>query len=206
MKTKNILFIVIVIITMVIIYYSFSGSENSETYVANIQKMRKEKDYDMRTASDSPFANDTVHTFQGLQYFPIDAAYRVQARLTPIEQRKTITLPTSDGKEKNYLEYAYAEFEMQGQQNKLLILEIMDMGPYRGTLFLAFADQTSALETYGAGRYLDVKKLPGSTSITLDFNEAYNPYCSYNDDFSCPFPPKENLLNIRIEAGEKTYH
>jgi uncharacterized protein len=206
MKTKNILLVVTVIISLVIIYYSFSGSENSEAYVASIQKMREEKDNDMRTSSDSPFAKDTTHTFKGLQYFPIDAAYRVQALLTPIQQKKAVTLPTSDGKEKSYLEYAYAEFEMQGQQNKLLILEIMDMGPYRGTLFLAFADQTSAIETYGAGRYLDVKKLPGSSSVTLDFNEAYNPYCAYNDEFSCPFPPKENILNIRIEAGEKTYH
>src|SRR5687768_9236913 len=110
MRTKNILMVVLVVVTLVIIYYSFSGNENSETYVANIQKMREEKDNDMRTASDSPFVNDTTHTFQGLQYFPIDAAFMVQARLTPIEQKKSVTLPTSDGKEKSYLEYAYAEF------------------------------------------------------------------------------------------------
>jgi uncharacterized protein (DUF1684 family) len=62
------------------------------------------------------------------------------------------------------------------------------------------------LETYGAGRYLDIKKTPGATSITLDFNEAYNPYCAYNDSFSCPFPPKENILHVAILAGEKNYH
>ncbi len=206
MKINNIIIIGIVIIAVVSIYYSFSGGENSEAYVASIQTLRKEKDHNMRTASDSPFANDTANTFKGLNYFPIDATYRIQARLTPIEQKKTISLPTSDGKQKSYLEYAYAEFEMQGERNKLLILEIMDMGPYRGTLFLAFADKTSAIETYGAGRYLDIKKLPGSTSVTLDFNEAYNPYCAYNNNFSCPFPPPENIVNIHIEAGEKTYH
>jgi hypothetical protein len=73
-------------------------------------------------------------------------------------------------------------------------------------LFLAFGDETSARETYGAGRYLDVKKVPGSSTITLDFNLAYNPYCAYSDGFSCPLPPKENLLSIAINAGEKTYH
>jgi uncharacterized protein (DUF1684 family) len=206
MKTKNILLAVAVVAVLVTIYYSFSGNQNSEAYIASVETLRKEKDHNMRTASDSPFANDSIDSFKGLSYFPIDAAYRIQARLSSIEQKKTISLPTSDGKQKSYLEYAYAEFEMQGERNKLLILEIMDMGPYRGTLFLAFADKTSALETYGAGRYLDIKKIPGSTSVTLDFNEAYNPYCAYNDSFSCPFPPPENLLNIRIEAGEKNYH
>ncbi|HEY3429238.1 MAG TPA: DUF1684 domain-containing protein, partial [Cyclobacteriaceae bacterium] len=187
-------------------YNTFKGDQNSEVYVEKIQKLREEKDHQMRTASDSPFANDSLKNFNGLKYFPVDATYRIQALLTPIENPQPVLLPTSDGKEKSYLEYAYAEFEMQGERNRLLILEIMDNGPYRGTLFLAFADKTSAGETYGAGRYLDVKKLPGSTSVTLDFNEAYNPYCAYNDNFSCPFPPKGNILNIRIEAGEKTYH
>ena len=87
----------------------------------------------------------------------------------------------------------------------MLILEIMDMGPNRGKLFLAFADETSANETYGAGRYLDLKKVPAATSIELDFNLAYNPYCAYNDSYSCPFPPAENILRIAIRAGEKKY-
>src|SRR5688572_13765700 len=206
MKAKSIIIIGIVLIAVVTIYYSFSGSENSEAYVASIQKMRAEKDNTMRNGSDSPFANDSLNSFEGLKYYPIDATYRIQATLTHIENKKAISLPTSDEKQKSYLEYAYAEFEMQGERNKLLILEIMDMGPYRGTLFLAFADKTSAVETYGAGRYLDIKKVPGSTSVILDFNEAYNPYCAYNDNYSCPFPPQENILNIRIEAGEKIYH
>lgn len=206
MKTKNILLAVAVVAVLVTVYYSFSGNQNREAYISSIETVRREKDHNMRTASDSPFANDSISSFKGLNYFTIDATYRIQAQLIPIAQKKTVSLPTSDGKQKGYMEYAYAEFEMQGERNKLLILEIMDMGPYRGTLFLAFADKTSAVETYGAGRYLDIKKIPGSTSVTLDFNEAYNPYCAYNDSFSCPFPPAENLLNIRIEAGEKTYH
>ena len=104
------------------------------------------------------------------------------------------------------MEYVHAEFEIEGEPQKLLILEIVDMGPYRGTLFLAFGDETSARETYGAGRYLNVEKPKGGRkSIELDFNLAYNPYCAYNDTFSCPFPPSENLLSIPIRAGEKNY-
>jgi uncharacterized protein (DUF1684 family) len=82
----------------------------------------------------------------------------------------------------------------------------MDMGPTRGTLFLAFADKTSAVESYGSGRYLEVKKQPGAGSMVLDFNKAYNPYCAYVDGYSCPFPPKENTLDVFVRAGEKNYH
>lgn len=204
MKTKNIILIIVVVTVLVGIYYSLAGGETSAAYIANVEQLRKEKDNNMRNGDDSPFG-DSIE-FKGLTYFPIDSKYRINAKLTEINQKKAIALPTSDGKQKSYLEYAYAEFELDGVRNKLLILEIMDMGPYRGTLFLAFADKTSADETYGAGRYLDVKKLPGATSITLDFNEAYNPYCAYNDNYSCPFPPKENILEVAIRAGEKTYH
>jgi uncharacterized protein (DUF1684 family) len=116
-----------------------------------------------------------------------------------------VVLPTSDGIEKKYLEYAFAEFELDNVLSKLLILEIAE-GEYKGVLFLAFADETSTKETYGAGRYLELKKTPGASSITLDFNEAYNPYCAYSDKFSCPFPPKENLLKVPVRAGEKKYH
>lgn len=205
MKKQNIIIIAIVTIALVSIYYSFQGGQEDDAYAAKIQKLREEKDHYMRTASDSPFS-DSTELFTGLHYYPVNPAYRINARLTPIDQKKAVTLLTSDEKQKSYLEYAYAEFELGGVKNKLLILEIMDSGPYRGTLFLAFADQTSAKETYGAGRYLDIKKVPGSSSITLDFNEAYNPYCAYNDNFSCPFPPQENILSIAIEAGEKNYH
>ena len=203
MKTKNIIVILIIIVVVAGIYYSFSGSETSEVYIAKIEQLRKEKNNSIQEGDDSPFG-DSIE-FKGLKYFPVDGKYRVDARLVEIQQKKPVSLPTSDGKQKTYLEYAYAEFTLEGTKNKLVIQEIMDMGPYRGTLFLAFSDKTSADETYGAGRYLDIKKVPGAKSVTLDFNEAYNPYCAYNDNYSCPFPPKENILTVAIRAGEKTY-
>jgi uncharacterized protein len=204
MKPKSTFFILILIVVVVTLYYSMSDTSSNEQYVAKIEQQRKDKDHYMRTASDSPFA-DSAELFTGLNYYPVNFKYRLNAKLTSIDNKKTVILPTSDGKEKRYLEYAYAEFELEGKKNRLLILEIMDMGPFRGTLFLAFGDNTSGNETYGAGRYLDVKKVPGSTSITLDFNEAYNPYCAYNQNFSCPLPPRENLLEVGVYAGEKNY-
>ena len=205
MKSSHIILIVFVVAVVAFIFYSMQGGQSDEDFAKTIQKEREDKDHFMKTASDSPF-KDSVELFKGLTYFAPNQKYRVNADLKDIDSKKVIVLPTSDGKETRYLEYAYASFGLDGVENKLLILEVMDAGPERGKLFLAFADETSAVETYGAGRYLDIKKVPGSTAITLDFNLAYNPYCAYSDRFSCPFPPKENVLKMAIMAGEKNYH
>ncbi len=204
MKSSTIVLLVLVIGIAGFVIYSISGGQSNEDYAKSIQKEREDKDAFMK-GDESPFM-DSTEVFIGLKYFPPDLKYRVVAQLEPIESKKVVVLPTSDGKEQKYLENARATFGLDGVENKLLILEVMDMGPQRGTLFLAFADETSAQETYGAGRYLDIKKVPGATSITLDFNRAYNPYCAYSDAFTCPFPPKENILKIAIRAGEKIYH
>jgi uncharacterized protein len=205
MKTKNVILLLTVIVLIVIVFYASTGSQDDSAYANGILKEREDKDRFMQTSEESPVAA-TRKDFKGLRYFPPDPQYRIVANLVPVTDKKVTMLSTSDGKTQRYLDYAYATFELNGIENKLLILEIMDMGPFRGKLFLAFGDETSARETYGAGRYLDVQKVPGSKTITLDFNKAYNPYCAYNETFSCPLPPQENLLQVAIKAGEKTYH
>jgi uncharacterized protein len=204
MNKARLIIIVLVVAIVGFTIYSMNSNESPQDYIKSIEQERSEKDKFMLEDAESPFSTEH-EKFKGLKYYPVDPSFKIVARLLPIERKKIITLSTTDGKQKKYLEYAYAEFELQGKSNKLLILEIMDMGPYRGTLFLAFGDETSAKETYGAGRYLDIKKIKGSTTMTLDFNKSYNPYCAYNESFSCPLPPKENLLNIPIKAGEKVY-
>jgi uncharacterized protein len=204
MKSRNVIYIFIAIGVFVLLYYTFQGDQTAEAYREQIQKERKDKDEFMRSADGSPFG-DKKASFTGLKYFPPDLKFRIQADLKPIEKREVVSLITSDANSQSYLTYAWAEFDFENLHNRLLILEVLDEGADRGKLFLAFADQTSANETYGAGRYLDIKKVPGASTITLDFNNAYNPYCAYVDSFSCPFPPPENVLKIAIRAGEMTY-
>ena len=205
MKTKNIILIGVVVVILTSVLYTFMGSQDQSAYNAQIDKEREERDRFMKTSPDSPFAGNPK-SYKGLNYFPADIRYKVTATLTPIKESQPVVLSTSDGKEQHYLPYAYASFDFDGFSNQLLILENMEQGPERGTLFLPFGDGTSAGETYGAGRYLDVAKIPGNNTITLDFNKAYNPYCAYDANFSCPFPPAENLLRPSIRAGEKSYH
>ncbi|HPI81566.1 MAG TPA: DUF1684 domain-containing protein, partial [Cyclobacteriaceae bacterium] len=180
------------------------GSQSSESYLDGIRQYREDKNSQM-VGEGAPFAGKAKE-FTGLKYFDIDPAYRISASLEPVKDRKVVILSTNDGRENRYLEYAWADFAINDVKCRLLILEVMEDGPEKGSLFLAFADETSARETYGAGRYLDINKVPGSSSVLLDFNKAYNPYCAYSDNFSCPFPPKQNILGVPIRAGEKTYH
>lgn len=206
MKKSKAISVIVIAAVAAFVIYSMQGNETtSEDYAAFIQKERTEMETFLKSGTGSPFSQDSI-SFDGLKFFPADVKYRIKAKLKPIDGKKVVLLATSDGKEQKYLEYAFAEFELDGVQNQLLILEVMEMGPQRGKLFLAFSDETSGIETYGAGRYLDVKKVPAAKSVELDFNLAYNPYCAYNDKYSCPFPPKENLLKTAIRAGEMNYH
>jgi uncharacterized protein len=205
MKTKNILLLIVIVVVIITFYYSYTGSQDQSAYVSEIKTEREDRDRYMQTSPESPFKGKP-NEFTALKYFPPDIRYKLTAELIPVKNKKPVTLSTNDGKQRQYVEYAYAEFDLDGYHNKLLILEELDMGPIRGKLFLAFGDETSAGETYGAGRYIDIVKVPGANTITLDFNKAYNPYCAYVEEYSCPFPPAENLLKVAIRAGEKVYH
>lgn len=205
MKPKHIILVLVVIVVTATVLYTVYGTKDQTAYINEINEYRADLENFMRTSPESPFAADPSK-FTGLKFFPADLKYKITANLTPITEKKQVLLATNDGKEQRYREYAYAEFDFGGFRNKLLILESIDKGPSQGKLFLPFGDGTSAETTYGAGRYLDVTKVQGSNTITLDFNKAYNPYCAYSDTFSCPLPPQENLLTVPIQAGEKSYH
>jgi len=204
MKTRTFFILFILAGVSTSLFYIFDGNESTQSYIEEINKERKDKDDLMRAAPDSPFG-DQKGLFTSLKYFPADLKYRIQANLNPVSKREIITLTTNSGESQFYLTYAWAEFDLDNLHHRLLILEMKDSDSPQESLFLAFSDQTNANETYGAGRYLDVKKIPGASTITLDFNKAYNPYCAYSENFSCPFPPRENILTARIMAGEKVY-
>jgi uncharacterized protein (DUF1684 family) len=204
MKTSSVILALVAVSVVIILFYSMSTGVVDKGYAEQVEADREQKNEFMRSDPGSPFASDTA-SFEGLKYFPPDARFKVVADLEYVEDKQVVVLETNDGLQQRYLEYARASFRLDNSEHKLLILEVMESGPFRGTLFLAFADQTSAFETYGAGRYLDVVKTPGATTISLDFNKAYNPYCAYADSYSCPLPPRENILSVAIKAGEMVY-
>lgn len=137
--------------------------------------------------------------FHGLEYFPADEQFRVTARFVSEPRKIPIlnVLGQTDPEECP----GYVVFRLRGQELRLYpVLE----EPGAKELFYIFRDQTAGKETYGAGRFL-YSDLPKDGQVTLDFNKAYNPPCAFTPYATCPLPPKENHLAMRIEAGEKKY-
>lgn len=202
MKKKNIVYTLMAIIALVIISYSM-GIWDSGSYEQQILKAREETDQFMRRSSESPLADQQKRSFRGLEYFPPNPDYIVNAKLVPFQRKTTMTIPTSDNKEVTYIKYAMAEFTIDGTPQSLLLLQSEEENDPKA-LFLAFTDQTSGNETYGGGRYIDLR-LNNDRRVIIDFNKAYSPFCMFNENFSCPFPPQENHLSVAIPAGEKIY-
>lgn len=197
------LIIGVLVVIAIAVMYTLTATDDAEVYVENIQKERERQYKFLRFNIDSPLEEDQKQELKELQYYPIDMAYKIRARMIPVEDPKMIELPMTDGSVEKYLRHSYAAFELNGAQHQLLLLQAAKEADKRN-LFLAFADETSGEETYGGGRYINLRQ-DGKNSITIDFNLAYNPYCAYNPNYACPLPPKENLLEIPIRAGEKDY-
>ena len=139
--------------------------------------------------------------FDGLDYYPVEAAYRIEARWVTYDEPKELDLATAVGTVQTMLVPGRAEFELDGER---LSLEPMLGSLEDESYFFLMRDKTSGKETYGAGRYLYTES-PQDGRIVLDFNKAYNPPCVFTPYATCPLPPPQNRLEIRIEAGEKDY-
>lgn len=138
--------------------------------------------------------------FKGLHWYPVNEAYRVTARFVPYNPPKQIPVPNVLGQVENMPSPGYVAFQLNGKEYRL------DPVAEGGTeLFFIFRDPTSAKETYPSGRFLYAKP-PNDGKVALDFNQAVNPPCAFTPYATCPLPPPQNVLAVRIEAGEKRYH
>jgi uncharacterized protein len=140
--------------------------------------------------------------FKGLEYYPVRPAYRVTAKFTAYNTPRRIPILNVLGQTPEMISPGYVTFVLDG---KRLRLEPVYETDERKDLFFIFRDLTSRDATYPAGRYLHAV-LPQNGEVILDFNKAYNPPCAFTDFATCPLPPKQNHLQVRIEAGELAYH
>jgi len=203
MNTRNIIIVGVLAVIAMAVVYMITNTENEDIYLETIEKERERQFKYLRFNIDSPLTEEQKKELRTLEFYPIDPAYKVRAKMVPVEDKKMLEIPMSDGSVEKYLKHSYAEFEIKGQKVKLLLLQAAKESDKRN-FFLAFADATSGTETYGGGRYLNLRQ-DGKNSITIDFNLAYNPYCAYNPEYACPLPPKENMLDFPLMAGEKDY-
>lgn len=155
----------------------------------------------------SPLSNKDVKSFKGLPFYQWDKNYVVVAALKLTPDAPLFKMETTSNRTPLYQQYAIATFVLNGQKQELKIYQSQDSKfsfDYKDYLFLPFKDTTNGTETYEGGRYVDVfiSNIINNT-IVIDFNKAYNPYCAYNHNYSCPVPPSENHLDIAINAGVK---
>ena len=163
-----------------------------------------------KDASKSPLKKKDLKKFKGLDFFPIDSTFIVTAKLTKIANAPIFEMATTTDRKPLYKEYGLLKFKLKGAETQLTIYQSQDDlrdEKYKNYLFLPFTDDTSGNESYGGGRYMDVmttdEKADGT--ISLNFNNTYNPYCAYNDKYSCPLTPRKNHLDIEIKAGIKVF-
>jgi hypothetical protein len=167
--------------------------------MTELEMFRKEKDDFFGRHPQSPLTREQKRDFHGLNYFPENDALRLEVQAEELPVKERIEMQTSTGDVQVYFRHSRFHFDVDGQDVALTIYE----GAHG--FFLPFVDSLAGKETYGAGRYLEPEPLPGGKFL-VDFNVAYNPYCAYNDAWSCPLTPTENRLKVPVRAGEKIFH
>ena len=165
-----------------------------------LEEFRQAKDHFMGQDPDSPLTQDQQSAFSGLKYFSENSDLQFVLPVEIFDSNETIEMQTSTGDVAVYLRWGQINFEVEGESAQLTIFKDAHGHGY----FLPLTDATSGMETYGAGRYQEINILDDG-KVFVDFNMAYNPYCAYNDSWSCPLTPFENRLNVPIRAGEKTF-
>jgi uncharacterized protein len=168
--------------------------------MSELDDFRRAKDHAFAHGTESPVPDGERDRFEGLSYYSFDPKLRIAVDVEPPDTTEGLTMSTSTGDEVAYRRSGVVRFTVDGQPAQLTLFEDEE----EGELFVPFRDSTSGVETYGAGRYLEVAR-PQGGRVTLDFNYAYNPYCAYSEAYSCPLAPTENWLRVPIRAGEKVY-
>lgn len=191
---KNIIYLILVLST-----FSFVAQSPKK----EIKSFRKELTKQFKSPDDSPILDSVERKeFKNHTFYPINLKYRVKATFKYISDVSTFEMKTSTTRLPKYRRYGIVSFEIDKIQYELTLYQREGAEKGEG-LFLPFTDATNGETTYGGGRYIDVK-IPKTDSIIIDFNQSYNPYCLYSSLFSCPIPPQENDLDVKIEAGIKS--
>jgi len=158
-------------------------------------------------SAHSPLLEKDRISFEGHDFFEIDPSFYVNAKFKRTKNEAVFEMKTSTTRRPAYKKYGEIKFKINGKKFKLNVYQnqrLINNKLYEDHLFLPFTDLTNGEESYGGGRYIDLTK-PESKTMIVDFNKAYNPYCCYNSGYSCPIPPKENHLDIKVTAGVKAF-
>ena len=175
--------------------------------LASILAFQEKLNQEFRDPKTSPLPDRYRKDFEALDFFAPDTTYTVWAKLTRTPDAVPFLMPTNTDRLSKELVYGTLTFTLKGKSYQLEVYQneelLLEEG-FEDYLFLPFTDATNGKETYGGGRYIDLR-IPEADSIKIDFNMAYNPYCAYNKKYSCPLVPAVNALKVPVYAGVKAF-
>ena len=192
----------------IILFLFCFTSSYAQKDVAAAEKFQSELNKSYADSLKSPLMKDDLKQFKGLDFYPIDEKYIVEAIFIRTKKEKSFKMKTTTSRTPIYKKYGEFHFSIDGKESKLNVYQNADLKKkpgYDDYLFLPFSDLTCGKDSYIGGRYIDMR-IPKSEKVIIDFNQAYNPYCAYNYEYSCPIVPLENDLDIEINAGVKKFH
>ena len=172
-----------------------------------ILEYQEKTNEEFKDPETSPLPDRFRKDFEGLDFFPADTTYVVTARFERTPDAKPFKMPTTTDRKSWEVVYGIAYFSLNGTEHRLEVYKSLELPSAAGNeeyLFLPFMDLTNGEETYGGGRYLNLK-IPEDNTLVIDFNRAYNPYCVYNKKYSCPLVPRQNFMNTKVMAGVKRF-
>lgn len=201
---KHIFTFLFILITL----FAVSQNKLNSNGKSNFQKNLNEQYTNPET---SPLTKKDLKKFNGLEFYPIDNTYKVKASFERSLDENIVGFKTTTNRIASYKTYGTLYFTIKGKELKLTVYKSTsawgNSEKYRNHLFLPYQDKTCGKTSYTGGRYIDLSILDiqQNNTLVLDFNNSYNPYCAYNNQYSCPKVPKENFLDIEIKAGVKAF-
>jgi uncharacterized protein (DUF1684 family) len=185
----------------------FMGCHSQKNSIKSQSEFQEEQNSFFKDASKSPLKSKDLKAFEGLDFFPIDSMFVVKAQLKRTPNTPYFEMKTTTNRVTRERVFGVLSFTINGQLLKLKVYQSepnVDSDTDSDYLFLPFLDATNGETTYGGGRYIDLS-IPATDVLMIDFNKAYNPYCAYNEKYSCPIVPRENYLALEIRAGVKRF-
>jgi uncharacterized protein (DUF1684 family) len=204
-KNSMIRFTIFFVLLFTIAAHPFAfGQVDSVALREEVRSFQEELNKEYKDLTTTPLTSAALRKFKGHLFFPVDLSYRVQARLELTPNTSFSLMKATGSVLQEYRTYANAVFTLNGETFTLPVYQsksLMRTAGYEDYLFCPFTDLTTGHESYDGGRYVEVRIPKEGDVAIIDFNKAYNPYCAYNDKYSCPLVPPQNHLAVAIKAG-----
>lgn len=194
-------------ILLLLLLVSTMGCAQDKRPIAGDTEFQREINAEYKDATTSPLKEKDRKGFTGLDFFKFDSTFIVKATFKRTPNEEVFKMKTTTSRLPEYVKYGEVTFQLEGKTHQLNIYQnqgLINKEAYKDYLFLPFLDNTNGGESYGGGRYIDMR-IPEGDTMDIDFNKAYNPYCAYNEKYSCPIVPRENYLDVEVRAGVKVF-